>query len=185
MALDTDEVVVAANALAYIAPVGTAGPIDTATAPGAGWIHLGYTSEDGMSMTPGLETNEIPAHQSFYPIRHIVTGRSLEFGFELLQWNQESLKLAFGGGSFTTAAGVTTYTPPSPEVIDFRALLLHWEDGDKKYRMHVPKVLVTDASDISLTRSDAAAIALTFATVASDGAQPFSFITDDAAFVVV
>lgn len=190
MALDTDEVVVAANAFAYVAPVGTAGPTNIETALPAAWIHLGYTSEDGMTMSPDMDTNEISAHQSFYAIRHVVTGRTLDLGFSLLQWNQDTIKLAFGGGTFaTTAADATagteayyTYTPPSPEVIDYRALVLHWEDGAKGYRLHVPKVLVTDTSDLTLARSDAAAVDLTFSTIATDGTNPFTFITNDPAF---
>ena len=187
MALDSDEVVVGASGAVYVAPVGTTGPSDIETALDAAFVsgHLGYVSEDGVEITPGMDMAEIPAWQSFYAVRRIVTGRSMEIGFSLLQWNQESIKLAFGGGSFATTAGPPayyTYTPPAPEDLDYRALVIAWEDDTKSYRLHIPKALVTDAGSLSLTRTDAAALDLTFSLVATDGSNPYTFITNDPAF---
>lgn len=183
--IDSDELVVAADAALYVAPVGSTGPTDIATALDAAFVHLGYSSEDGIEMTPATDIAEVRAQQAMYPIRRIVTGRSLDLGLTLLQWNAETLKLAFGGGTVTTTAGPPayyTYTPPAPEDIDFRALVLEWEDGTKNYRLHVPKALVTDTSAITLARTDAAGIPLTLSVIATDGTDPFSVITDDPAF---
>lgn len=185
MPLDEDEVVVAGDGAIHVGPVGTAGPSDIATALNAAFIHLGYTSEDGIEMTPGVSINDINAWQALYPIRRTVTGRTLEFGFELLQWSEHSVKLAFGGGSVATTAGPPayyTYTPPAPEALDYRALVIEWEDGSKDYRLHVPKALVTDTGAINLTRSDAAGLPLTFSVVATDGTDPWTLITNDPAF---
>lgn len=185
MALDEDEVVVAGDGAVYVAPVGTTGPTDIETALNASFVHLGYTSEEGIEMTPGVTINDIPAWQALYPIRRTVSGRTLEFGFELLQWSEHSIKLAFGGGSVATTAGPPafyTYSPPEPEDLDYRALVIAWEDGTKTYRLHVPKALVTDTGAINLTRSDAAGLPLTFSVVATDGTAPFTLITDDPAF---
>lgn len=182
MALDADEVVVAGGGAVYVAPVGTAGPTDILTALNISFEHLGYTSEDGVSITPGMDVADVMAWQSFYPVRRNVTGRSLEVGFTLLQWNEDSIALAFGGGTTTTATGVHTYTPPNPEDLDYRALVVEWEDGTKGYRLHIPKALVTDVGALSLNRSDAAGLELTFSVVGTDGAQPFSLVTNDPAF---
>lgn len=186
MATDVDQVVVAANGNVYVAPLGTAGPTDIATALNAAFIDLGYLSEDGISeITPGMDTTEIRAWQAFYPIRRVVTGRSLDIGFTLLEWSDISIKLAFGGGTVATTAGPPayyTYTPPAPEDIDYRAMVIQWEDGTKDYRLHLPRVLVSDVGGISLRRSDPAGIPLTFSVDAADGAQPFTLITDDPAF---
>lgn len=182
MPIDSDEVVVGGDGGVYVAPVGTAGPTDTATALNVAFTHLGYTSDDGLSLSPGMDITEIPAWQSFYPVRRIVTARSFDMGFTLLQWNQESIKLAFGGGEFATSTGVHTYTPPEPEDLDYRALVIQWEDGTKIFRLHVPKALVTDVGDLGINRTDAAGLDLTFSLVATDGSQPFTLITDDPAF---
>ena len=183
--LDSDEVIVAADASVHVAPVGSAGPSDIATALDAAFVDLGYTSDEGITWDPNAEIQEINAHQSFYAIRYIVTGRSLEIGLPLLQWNQESFKLAMGGGSFATTVGPPafhTYTPPSPSEIYNRALVLEWADGAKNYRLHIPKVMTTDTDAITLARTDAAGLALTFQAVATDGASEYTFITDDPAF---
>lgn len=185
MALDADEVVVGANGTVNVGAVGSTGPTDIETALDGAFTDLGYVSEDGIELSPGMDMTEIAAWQSFYPVRRIVTGRSLEIGFELLQWNQEAIELAFGGGSFATTAGPPayyTYTPPSPEDLDYRALVIEWEDGTKNYRLHVPKALVTDTSSLNINRSDAAGLGLTFSIEATDGTDPFTFITDDPAF---
>lgn len=183
MATDVDQVVVAARGNVYVAPVGTAGPTNIATALNAAFIDLGYLSEDGISeFSPGVETNAIPAWQSFYPIRRVVTDRSLTIGFTLLEWSDVTVKLAFGGGDIATATSIYTYTPPDPEDIDYRAMVVQWIDGAKNYRLHLPRVMVTDVGSIPLRRGDAAGIPLTFAVDAVDGASPFSLITDDPAF---
>lgn len=186
MPTDVDEVVVAGDASVYVAPVGTTGPTDIATALNAAFIDLGFTSEDGIEMTPGVEINEIRAHQALYPVRRVVTGRTLELGFTLLQWNETSVKLAFGGGTVTTTPGPPiyyTYTPPdADDDPDYRALVLEWADGTKDYRLHVPRALVSDVSSITLARADAAGLPLTFSVVATDGAQPFTLLTDDPAW---
>lgn len=183
--LDTDEIVVGANGAVYVGPVGTTGPTDIATALNAGFLNLGYANEDGVTITPGMDLNEIRAWQSFYPVRRNVTNRTLEIGVSLLQWNEETIKLAFGGGSVATTAGPPayyTYTPPDPEDLDYRAMVLTWIDGTKDYRLHIPKVLVTDVGDIPINRSDPSGLQLTFALEATDGVSPFTLITDDPAF---
>lgn len=182
MAVDADEIVVGANGSVYVAPVGTAGPTDTTTALNASFIDLGYVSDDGVEITPGMDSADINAWQSFYPVRRIVTARTLEISLTLLQWNEDSIELAFGGGSVATNVGVYTYTPPSPDEIDYRAMVVEWADDTKNYRLHIPKVLVTDTSSLSLNRTDPAGLALTFSAQGTDGASTFSLITDDPAF---
>lgn len=181
MAVDADEIVVGASGSVHVGAVGATGPTDIATAL-TGFTDLGYVSDDGVSITPGMDMSEINAWQSFYAVRRIVTGRSLEIGFTLLQWNEESIKLAFGGGTVTTATTIHTYSPPDPAEIDYRSLVIEWEDGTKGYRLHVPKALVTDTSALSLNRTDPAGLALTFSIQATDGSDPFTLITDDPAF---
>lgn len=184
--VDSDELVIAADASVNIAPVGTTGPNNIATALNASFVNLGFTSEDGIEMTPSLDMFEVRAHQARYPVRRGISGQNLELGLTLLQWNEEAVKLAFGGGTVATTAGPPayyTYTPPdSDDEPYYRAMVLEWEDGSKTYRLHVPKVLVTDVSSITLARTDAAGIPLTFEVIYTDGVQPFSLITNDPAF---
>lgn len=189
--IDADEVVVGANGNVYVAPLGTAAPVDPTTPPAAAWIDIGYTTEDGIEQTPSVETNEVRAWQAFYPIRRTITGRGLTIGFSILQWNKNTVPFAFGGGSVVqvpatagppAVAAHSRYNPPAPGAIDERAMIVHWVDGSKIYRLVIPKGMNTDLGASSLTKSDASALPITFTVLGTDGADPFYLITNDPAF---
>ena len=117
MAQDATEVVVGANGDVYVAPVGTSLPLDVDDPLNAAFSEaLGFTSEDGVTATDGKTTENIGAWQSFYPLRTLVTERNFTVAFVLRQWNQDTVSLAFGGGTFTAVGSHTTYTPPDPAV---------------------------------------------------------------------
>lgn len=186
MAQDSDEVVVGASGDLYVAPVGTALPAVPTGAPGAGWSDsLGFLTEDGVSWAPNFEINQIPAWQSFYPIRTIITARNITIGFALMQWNTTTLRLAFGGGEVTEPTNdVFRYTPPDESELDERALILDWADGAKNYRLMVPKGIVSDLGETQLARTEPGVLPITFTINAPPaGQQPWELLTNDPAFV--
>lgn len=184
MSNDADEIVIAANGIVRVAPVGTTAPTDPTSAPAAAWRHLGYVTEDGATFTDSKEIEDILAWQSFYPVRKIVTSKDARVSFALRQWNENTIPLAFGGGSVTNpSTGVWRYAPPSPEDIDERALMIDWQDGTKDYRLIIPKGIVTDAVETNLVRTDSAVLPITFAAVpASTSDDPWYLLTNDIAF---
>lgn len=184
MGNDADEIVIAANGTVRVAPVGTAEPTTPTEAPAAAWVDLGYITEEGATFTDSKEIEDILAWQSFYPVRKIVTGKEAAVSFSLRQWNEATIPLAFGGGAVTNpTTGVWRYAPPSPEDIDERALMLDWQDGDKNYRLIIPKGLVTDAVETNLVRTDSAVLPISFAAIpASTADDPWFVLTDDLAF---
>lgn len=187
MAQDSDEVVVGASGDIYVAPVGTALPATpTASLNAAFTDSLGYLTDDGVSWAPNFEVNQIPAWQSFYPIRTIITGRNITVGFSLMQWNTDTVRLAFGGGEVTEPSdNVFKYTPPDASELDERTLVLDWADGDKDYRLVVPKGLVSDLGETNLTRTDAGVLPITFTINAPPaGEDPWFLLTNDPAFVL-
>lgn len=115
MALDCEEVRVGLTGHLYTAPVGTDMPDDTATALPSPWVELGYTTEDGLSMSIDTSKEDFRVWQSNSPCRSIVTEQTYTTTFTLVQRNAATLKLAFGGGEVVagTAAGDFIYTPPS------------------------------------------------------------------------
>src|SRR5829696_8153110 len=118
MALDATELFIPGGGSVLIAPVGTDGPDDTSTAWSGTWTDLGYTDENGVTITPGMTLTDIPAWQSRYPLRRIVTAETMDIAFSLLQWNEDTISLAFGGGTWD--AGV--YTPPEAGSLSLYAL---------------------------------------------------------------
>lgn len=191
MANDVDGIVVGANGSVRVAPVGTAAPADPVIAPAAAWIDLGYANEDGVSVSKSKDITGIPAWQSFFDVRKIVTGETFKLSTALLQWGADQVKLAFGGGEVTTVAAVAgppaliehyKYEPPDPGELDERAMMVDWADGAKHYRLIVPRGIVVDDVETNLTKSDAAELPIGFEVVASDGIKPWYLLTDDPAF---
>lgn len=194
MTVDASEVVVGASGTVYVAAEGTAVPTDL-TALSASWTNIGYVSEDGVKFTGGSSVEDIGAWQSQYPIRKIITSRTASVEFVMRQWNGETLKLAFGGGSVVTAGGNTTYAPPSASTLDPRAMVIEWVDGTETFRLVIPRGMVSGDVQTDLVRSSAAdlpvsfmvspiytQLALTTPTAAELLTQPWYLLTDSTSF---
>lgn len=183
MTKDADQIRVAGNGSIYVAELGTTAPADILAAVGAGWIELGYANEDGVAFTDGKTIESINAWQSFYALRRIMTAKEGTLVFNLLQWNGATVRLAFGGGAVTEdQAGAYRYTPPAPGVVDERAMLIEWVDGDYTYRLIVPRGMVTDDVETNLVKSDASELPITFGVNGQEGVDPWYLQTDDPAF---
>lgn len=188
---DASEVVVGANGRVLVAPAGTALPTNMA-APNAAFIEVGYVSEDGVTFTDGQDREDIGAWQSFYPIRKVVTGKNSGVEFVMRQWNEHTVKLAFGGGTISRTGGVSTYTPPEPGDLDERAMIVEWEDGDDTYRLVFPRGEVTGEVSSNVTRTAAADLPISFESTPagvpsgpSDLAnQPWYLLTDADQFAI-
>lgn len=196
MAVDANDVVVGANGSVHVAPAGTAVPTTAVVALDAAYIEVGYLSEDGVTFTDGAEVEDINAWQSFYPIRKIVTARSAGVEFVMKQWNEVTLKLAFGGGSIKRGGTSTTYAPPGPSDLDTRALVVTWADGVNDYRLVFPRGLVSGEVETQLVRTSAADLPISFAATPNTSAltlsdtptagqlitQPWYLVTDQLGF---
>lgn len=183
MGKDTDEIIVGANGTIWTADVGTAAPADESAAPGAGWVDLGYASEDGVTPQDGKTLEVIRVWQLFHAARQLVTERDTQLAFVLRQWNKDTVVFAFGGGTITApTVGHFKYTPPSPESIAEKALMIDWVDGTKKYRWVVPRGTVTEGIETNLVRTGPADLPITFGVLGSDGVDPWYLLTNDPAF---
>lgn len=181
MATDADQILVALNAAVHVAPVGTTLPTDSDSALNAAFIDLGYTTQDGLKFSDQKSIEDIRAHQEFYPVRRIVTERASTVTFELEQWNGDTVRLAFGGGTVTEpTSGEYKYVPPSPETVDERSLVLEWQDGTREYRLVVPRGMVTETVETNLTRTGHAGLPITFSVLGETGVDPWQIYTNDA-----
>lgn len=181
--LDAGEIVVGANGRIMVAPTATALPADVAAAWPAGWVDLGYASEDGVTLNAGKDTNSIRGWQSFYDLRKVVTSRSFRLSFTLQQWSLATVTFAFGGGEVTedvADSGHFRYVPPAPEVLDERRLGVEWADGDKTYRVIVDRGMPAEAIETNLQRTSNLALPIAFDAQAAT--IPWLMLTDDPAF---
>lgn len=182
MSLDATELVVAGSGAIYRAPAGTTMPsdIDNAPDPGAGWVNLGYTSETGVKFTLSRNVNEVMGWQSYYPLRVVVTDIPTEIEAELLQWNNDTVTTAMGGGTFDTQGGGVRYTPPVESYVDEFALVVDGEDGGKKYRFWFDRVMVSDTVEFSFVRSNPVTLPVKVKVLeATAGGEAWLFDTDD------
>jgi hypothetical protein len=183
MSLDAEDLVVAANGRVYVGPTTATLPDDEIETLDSDFIDVGYLTDAGVTVSPSMSVESIQPWQSFYSVREIVTAREMNVSMEMLQFNSETTVLAFGGGTVTEeSSGHYKLVPPSPEVIDRRAAVIDWQDGDKNYRLVVPVCMVSEGGEFSLSRTAPATLSVTLKALGVDGEDPWILYTDDVAF---
>lgn len=183
MAKDPDQITVGANGTVRVAPVGTTEPADISASYDAAWVDLGYTTEDGVTFKDAKTQEPIKVWQSFYPVRRIITERDFTAVFSLQQFAGAQVEFAFGGGEVTEdSPGKFRFTPPDPSVIDERAMAVDWTDGEKNYRLIMPRGMVTEAVETKVVRTTNQELPITFSVNGSEDTDPWYLLTDDPAY---
>ena len=102
----------------------------------------------------------------------------------LLQWNEETFSLYFGGGTASSpSSGVYKFEPPEPGDPPYsRALVIGFSDGTRDFRICAPTVELSDATEVTLNKSAAGQLQLTLAVLGSDTTAAWWLLTDDFAF---
>lgn len=175
------DTLIAGSGQVYVAPVGTALPTTPTDSLNASFVGLGYHTEDGVSLSAPVNIIEHPAWQSKHPIRREVDSREFSLSFSLLQWDEDTVPLAFGGGTISSVSGGYKFSPPEPtDAIAEKALICDIDDGTERTRIIIPRGSVTEGVDTSLTRSAMSALSVTFkALQPSDGSVPWYFVSSD------
>src|SRR5262245_16862267 len=132
MPQDATDVTVAGTGAVYVAPLGTPLPddLDPLAAP---WVDVGFVSDDGVTITFSRDTEEINAWQTAEPVRVLTTAEPKTIAFELLQFDRDTVALAFRGGTFT-ATSPYVYTPPAAGTTQEVAMVIEAIDGDETFR---------------------------------------------------
>lgn len=177
---EATHVTVAGYGSVWVAPEGTTLPTGI-TEPAAPFVDIGYIGEDGAQITMSREQEEIYAWQSGDPVRVLVTQEPKTIAFELLEFDRESLELAFRGGTWGgTDPGPYTYTPPAGGGSDVRAMVIDGLDGTAQVRFLFPRVQLQGDVEFALTRTDAVRLPLEFGVLAST--PSWSIVGDLAGF---
>lgn len=182
MAINTDEIRVGVSGSVFVAPVGSTAPDDAETALDAAFVDLGAINEDGLSLSPSRSIEKIRAWQAAKAVRTIITEDELSISFSLMQWNEDSIALAFGGGTFSAVVGpptATKFVPPAAGTVDERAWVFEWVDGSTTSRIYVPKGMVGEIGEITVAKSGAIELALTVDVLGSTP-DDFEYFTNDA-----
>lgn len=133
----------------YAAPHGTAIPAGVSTAPGTGWIELGWVGEDGV-------TNAIQRDTT----KHYAWGGSVvkttqdkyteTFKFALLETSKEVLDLVFGAKN-VSGTGTDLTVDHSELMLDRQSFLIDFVDGDRIGRHIIKDGMVTEVGDLVYT----------------------------------
>lgn len=184
MATNPDRIVVPGLARIYVAPVGTAAPLELAD-PAAAWVDVGLTTEDGTTFSTDPSFERVMSHQSAYPTRTYKTTDAAQLAVEMQEWSDDNFVTAFGGGTIVetgVGSGIYRYEPPAPGTVNYRAVLVDAFDGDKRYRIHVPKALAVEGVELNLGRTANSNLPVTLEVQGGDAAAPWSMVTNDPAF---
>lgn len=180
MAIDATEVRVGVTGRLFAGPVGTAFPADVATTLNAAFVDLGLATTDGLAIGTSTDITDINAWQTFSPVRRVVTGRTTDFKFTLMQTNGATLKLAFGGGTITTAGSSRLYTPPAAGVLDERAFVFEVTDGTVIDRFMLTRGIATLDGDIVYRKDEAVQYSFTIGGLATGTESPWTHLTNNA-----
>src|SRR5690606_17855269 len=97
------------------------------------FTELGYLTEDGVSFSPSLTVEEIGAWQSLAPVRTLLTEYGIEISMTLMEWTEQNLVLAFGGGQFTdNGDGTWDFLLPLPGERVPWSVVIEGQDGDNR-----------------------------------------------------
>lgn len=183
MPLNNDEIRVAGNGRVYIAPKGTALPADLA-APAAEFVDIGGVSDDGATISRSVDQEGVNIWQSASPARYLITGVEVTVQMTLMQFNEVTLPLYFGGGEVVPSGVdpniIYTFDISSNADMDERVMLIDAFDGTLQYRYIFPRVQVQDTDDLALKRTEASGLAITFGVLApNSGTTMASVVTND------
>ncbi|MCX4590419.1 phage tail protein [Streptomyces sp. NBC_01549] len=174
------EIRIAGTGNVWWAPAGTTTK-DTA-ALASPWVNLGFTSSDGVKLNKKDKNDPVDTWQSMAPARFMLSDRDLTLKFQLLQINKDTFPFYLGlPSSSVVASGSQTETTAqkiditgAPGGQDQRALAIDFADNngtkDLRYRLVIPYGAVSEVEELSLTRTGAVKLGVTFTALSGDDA---------------
>ena len=107
----------------YVAPLGTAEPVNCSAALPSAWIPIGYT-EDGTEFQFGVTREAVEVAEEVDPIGYEMTRRTSRLVVNMAEMTARRLGLALGAGA-SRGDTAAKFTPPKPG--DDLAVVLVWD----------------------------------------------------------
>lgn len=176
--VDRDQIVIPGKAKLYVAPVGSVMPDHLTDDVDPAFVSLGYTDDSGVKFSDMKTIAAFTPQQSFYAVRRWVTDRSCDLTAVLAEWDAKTIPLAFGGGVITEPSpGEFRYTPPDPEDLDERAMIVQVEDGEFTWQIGIPVGMVTSNTETTFAKGPAL-LPITFSVNGDDEGAPWFLDSD-------
>lgn len=163
-----------------VAEVGTTMPTDATSPVDRAFVDLGYTTPDGLRLAYNPETQEIEVWQSEDPVRVFATRRPASVEFQLAQLDENTMPIAFGGGTVTPLGGdAWQYSPPQAgDALAERAAVLDVEDGDKRVRIVIPRAVITEPVEVTFSKEAPANLPVTLRVLKPDSGSSWGVFFD-------
>lgn len=151
----------------YRAPLGTTLPTDATTALAAAFKDLGYCSDDGVTNSNSIESDDVKAWGGD-TVLSLQTGKTDTFKFTLIEaMNEEVLKATFVDSNVTgaLATGITVKANSKEQLECSWVIDMALKGANAKKRIVIPAGKVTEIGDITYSDSDAIGYELTIKCV--------------------
>lgn len=182
MALDSTQIRLAPNGHIWVAAFGAALPVDVSVAMATvdpTYKELGYLDENGVVVTPALTSSGVKAWQSAVDVKTIVTDLSLMVKISMLQVNQDSTAQYFFGNSWVKSGTVGKLNISSAPSLAERTMVIEWtDDRANTNRFVMGRGFITDRDAMSLQRTSATALGVTFQCLDNNGTLAYLLSSD-------
>ena len=176
------EIVIGGTGQVYVAAEGSTLPTTTTGAPAVAFVGLGYHTEEGLTLRSTPDVTDHRVWQSKQPARREINAQDIQVAFELVQWDEDSIPLAFGGGSISGSAPDFRYNfPTDDDALDIRALVADVQDGSTHLRFVFPRVNVVETVEATFNRTSMAGLPITCGVLAPEGGGSPGYILTDSA----
>jgi hypothetical protein len=166
------------------APLGTSGPETARDTLDATFKDSGYISPDGLTLTPNYSTTDI-TDWSGALIRRILESFDGQLSWAHLETNEESLR-TWAGDVTVTAATASTGKQIKAALGAREHPRKSWafkmKDGDARILIYVPDGQVTEAGEVTFTKSGAITWPVTLSTYPDTDGNSIYIMTDDGKF---
>lgn len=163
-----DLAVVGSNGGAWVAPLGTAQPVNPEGVPAAPWLAIGAISEDGLTNGVEEDSESFTPWGLSSPFRTVVTSSVRTFSFTAWEINRpivKSLQYRIAVAEFAPVSGVTTFAETASQTPDRRAWLFDVYDGAGVWeRFFIPEGEITERSDVTYQQGEMAGYEWTIST---------------------
>lgn len=157
---------------------------DGVTAP-AGYKAFGYVTEDGVTITPAIQTNPVTVWQSAVPVLYNVQSASFQVAATLQEVNQLTTELFFGAKWVAVEDDQGQPTDnyrldlsSSPDLTEI-SLVVDWSQGSILYRSVIPRAMVSDRGAIQLQRTNNNQFQLTIDALDYNGSLGYVLTNDN------
>lgn len=126
----------------------------TTTWEAAGWIGIGGTDE-GFKVHVETSLTDVMIEEQSTPVAETVESKLITIEAALAEDTLETIKLAWNGGTITTAAGPPAKrTMPLQDQVNYWTVVLEMRNfGGFARRIYIPKVTINGSGDTSFRRA--------------------------------